>query len=126
MAQHEVVWLGEDGHIGVAFDLLNNPDFARHYQPASIFDYRNTGPNDLDELRAIQSAFQDRSWWKRLWVVQEICHAQSILVLCGTKSLEWEKLCNVFSFLRQRGGPGVTVPDFSKHLKLLKTWKPGD
>ena len=90
MAQQVVVWLGEeDEQSRVAFQLLDDPEFAKHHESASgYWAYKGHPWDEFAQLEAIKSAFRDRSWWKRLWVVQEICHAQTIQVQCGSKSLE--------------------------------------
>lgn len=33
-----------------------------------------------------------RSWWKRVWIIQEVAVAKKVLVLCGKKSIKWEEL----------------------------------
>lgn len=38
------------------------------------------------------SALLSRPWWRRVWVVQEFCLAQSITFMCGANSLEWDIL----------------------------------
>jgi hypothetical protein len=40
-----------------------------------------------------------RSWWRRVWVVQEIVLAKKALVVCGTKEMEWE----TFSLAIEKG-----------------------
>lgn len=33
-----------------------------------------------------------RSWWQRLWILQEIAHARSAVLRCGTASMVWDDL----------------------------------
>ncbi|KAF2098809.1 HET-domain-containing protein [Rhizodiscina lignyota] len=32
----------------------------------------------------------DRPWWRRVWIVQEAVLAQTLVVLCGTETIQWE------------------------------------
>ena len=37
----------------------------------------------------------ERTYWSRLWVVQEVAKAKSVLVLCGDRSRDWDDLVTV-------------------------------
>jgi hypothetical protein len=41
--------------------------------------------------QAFQSLL-DRSWWERIWTVQEVVLSRKPLVLCGSRSIEWSNL----------------------------------
>jgi Heterokaryon incompatibility protein (HET) len=45
----------------------------------------------MDPLRVI---FSWRSWWTRIWVIQEVVSAREALIICGEKSLSWVLLEN--------------------------------
>lgn len=34
-------------------------------------------------------------YWTRIWMIQELAVASKIRVACGSKSIDWEKLCNL-------------------------------
>ena len=44
-----------------------------------------------------------RSWFERLWVVQEAVLAKKLMVLCGSKWLEWETLSGLNTAILQTG-----------------------
>lgn len=33
-----------------------------------------------------------RDYWKRLWVIQEVCLARSVAILCGTSQISWDEV----------------------------------
>ncbi|KAM0215724.1 hypothetical protein ACHAQI_002822 [Fusarium lateritium] len=38
----------------------------------------------------------ERSYWRRMWIIQEIICAQNITIWCGTKSCEWSAIENLY------------------------------
>ena len=82
-----IVWLGmptEESY--AAFDLLrsltSSPRTAvrRHMQKLQ---------DPWQHLRGICQ----RTYWKRLWIIQEVVRAARITVQCGTATIDWESLC---------------------------------
>jgi hypothetical protein len=53
-----------------------------------------------------------RSYWSRLWIVQEVLLASELHIQCGSLSFQWEELSNVFHDLRQVST--VSCPSFIK------------
>lgn len=45
-----------------------------------------------DDKRSELQAFFDRSYWKRVWIIQEIVVGSQVSILCGRDVLEWEEL----------------------------------
>ena len=43
------------------------------------------------ELSKAISSLCERPYWKRLWVFQELRHAQEIILMCGKKKISWDK-----------------------------------
>jgi hypothetical protein len=43
-------------------------------------------------------ALLSRTYWRRLWVVQEVLLANSIVFLCGADYISWDDLCNYIEF----------------------------
>ncbi|KAF2246892.1 HET-domain-containing protein [Trematosphaeria pertusa] len=79
-----VVWLGpasEDSD--AAFDFIHCA-FRSHNWSA-----KDASPDDPG-LRAF-TKLPDRSYWSRLWIIQEFVLAKEIVLWCGCKQIDWEK-----------------------------------
>ncbi|KAI0193018.1 heterokaryon incompatibility protein-domain-containing protein [Xylaria flabelliformis] len=48
-------------------------------------------------------AFMSRSWFSRAWIVQEVCLAQTIMLLCGLKVMSSDLLFSTVDVLRRSG-----------------------
>lgn len=87
-ADSVAIWLGpeEDGStrainfMGQIAKLASNPA-----EVASILSSADT----VKDLITVAALFE-RPYWRRLWVVQEVCNARKILVYCGTTIATWE------------------------------------
>ena len=56
-----------------------------------------------------------RSYWRRMWIVQEIQLARRLTILCGTKSIYWETLSCAITSIRLR-------TNFESHrLRILRS-----
>lgn len=90
-ANQVLVWLGNDNpHMTLAIDLL-------HKLSSQHFYGHNYGPKNivtsLDENQwTALIYFFTRSWWSRIWVVQEVMYGQEVIVVCGKHQLPWETL----------------------------------
>jgi hypothetical protein len=77
------VWLGESyDNSSIAFE------FARKVAQISPQDSSKEirAPGNLKAPKALVSLFR-RPYWSRIWIVQEIARARSIMVYCGCDSL---------------------------------------
>jgi Heterokaryon incompatibility protein (HET) len=45
-----------------------------------------------EEITAIENTFRFRSWWTRIWVIQEIVVAKAATVICGSFTIAWDTL----------------------------------
>jgi Heterokaryon incompatibility protein (HET) len=103
-----VVWLGPVAdNSDKAIDIISNPKAnwnRKDYDP-SYKEIRSANGDYLDIEFPIQQAVRmdgqaeravmallERPYWRRLWIVQEICMAQEVAVLCGEKVLPWRSL----------------------------------
>lgn len=86
-----VVWLGEGSDNNeeimkaiLALNYLHSvgdfQSFRREHWPWS--------------LQAAWSAFSQRPYWERLWIIQELYFARSLSVHCGEYTVSWESLQN--------------------------------
>ncbi|KUJ06566.1 HET-domain-containing protein, partial [Mollisia scopiformis] len=102
-AEHVVVWLGEGD---VATDLLMGTmkrleerllevsgDWRRSahlwIQPWTDLQSSDerTNTHHRSHLRHGMSSILKRSWFRRIWVLQEIAHARVATIICGNKSI---------------------------------------
>lgn len=96
-AKSVAIWLGpeaDDSDLAVAFirQVAANADSPEYV--SSLISSINTKP----ALAAVVALFE-RSYWRRLWVVQEVYNARVVMVYCGsTKSpwIEYKKASEVF------------------------------
>jgi hypothetical protein len=51
-------------------------------------------PNSLSsrQWKALEHLFTKRTWWKRVWIIQEVAFARDAIVHCGSKSMHWATL----------------------------------
>ncbi|CAN9157338.1 unnamed protein product [Alternaria alternata] len=75
------IWLGREADdSGRAIQLLEKIRWAERHEWTSLLEHR--------DLKALHSLFR-RDYWSRLWVVQEVFHAKSKIVYCGSSKLPW-------------------------------------
>ncbi|KAI9773690.1 MAG: hypothetical protein M1840_006964 [Geoglossum simile] len=65
------------------------------------------GDVDVSGMAAIERFFKFRDYWTRIWIIQEIAHARSIKIYCGSKSMGWETLAYTVYRDELRQGYGV-------------------
>jgi hypothetical protein len=52
-------------------------------------------PNPKCRIWSTISGLLDRSWFKRLWVLQEVALAKQLEVFCGSVTIVWDVLVNL-------------------------------
>lgn len=57
-------------------------------------------PQELVALRAVL----ERPWWMRLWVVQEVCVARTVTMVCGFESMNWDDFSSGYIVAMAAGG----------------------
>ena len=112
-ARETIVWLGnEAAHSGSAMRSLkllsrfaSDTDFfwVNWRQFPKDENEANTVRNMIDCLQfgleassqvpllSLESLFK-RSWWERVWTLQEVALAQSVHYVCGSECLRWDEL----------------------------------
>ncbi|KAG9234733.1 heterokaryon incompatibility protein-domain-containing protein [Amylocarpus encephaloides] len=86
-AEIVAIWLGTDEDDSArAIDFLD----TLSTKGSSIEEFSNLVESEAGKsnIAAVVSLFE-RSYWTRLWVVQEILHAKDIMVYCGSKNVPW-------------------------------------
>ena len=92
-----IVWLGKKSFDSdCAMDVLEDKNFGKRvdlFPPcrdnSTAVIYTATAMATWEAL----SNFYTRSWWDRVWVIQEVVWAaRDITVMCGSRELSWETL----------------------------------
>lgn len=92
MASSVYIWLGrdsEDSHL--AMELLGKARLEHLRQ--HVHDQRPIWGSQ--EGKAIRDLFE-RSYWSRMWIIQEIIHAKKLTVWCGSQRVEWAILDRLY------------------------------
>jgi hypothetical protein len=63
-----------------------------HQNP--YFDFSNLNPPEERMMRTITKLW-NRSYWKRVWIIQEILSASNLSLYCGAESLPWTVYENI-------------------------------
>lgn len=104
-----VVWLGpsSDGSDALMDYLGGNVAHSRRA-------FRNW--TSSAEGKAAIGGFQDRPYWKRAWIIQEVCVSRDVLLVCGCKTAPWKALDASYKWLRPYP-QAHSVPD----LRVLRS-----
>lgn len=92
------IWLGaEADNSGLAIDMINEVSKAydEWYQQIMRREIIPPEPSPLQKSPRHRSAlapFLSRSYWERLWIVQEVLLSDEKLILCGDGRLDWVDL----------------------------------
>jgi hypothetical protein len=95
-ASQVVVWLGEeDEYTKPTIELLKRfnlafKDFVRQ-KNLGTYEFQRCNYNP-DETGIIHCFFVQRTWFSRLWVIQETLHARHLRFLCGPHNLLLETM----------------------------------
>lgn len=103
------------------FYLPNNHDLPEYNwltRSESIQKLKRWEPERFEEwatgvANAI-GALCDRPYWKRLWVFQELRHAEQITITCGEQIVPWDKFGNLWSVLAEIGALNEHTVDMLK------------
>ncbi|KAI1435777.1 heterokaryon incompatibility protein-domain-containing protein [Xylaria sp. CBS 124048] len=60
------------------------------------------------ETAALQNIL-GRSWWRRTWVIQEVCLAKQVVMICGSETLSWEDVAHGYLVAVGPGGLLTTI-----------------
>ena len=90
------VWLGEEAdnsNVAMEFLVRQAAEELRQRGPG----YHPVWPKKVGE--ALHMLCQ-RQYWRRIWIIQELLHAQKIIVWCGTRYFDWKHLETMYLKLR--------------------------
>ena len=103
-ASRVVVWLGvEDISTAAAVDLisgllLSSTKDRLKLSPHEVKSGHSNYLLDTANWKALACFFQ-RAWFNRAWIIQEVVFANTAVVLCGSRSFDWEQLIEISQFL---------------------------
>jgi hypothetical protein len=141
-AESVIVWLGkEEESTSLAFEMMRaisaaiiptkwtSTNVVRHTEPSMT---RLIGPlgNSEAHWTALES-FMWRSWFTRIWVLQEVGVASSFTIICGKETVKWDHLKGIANFLRIRVNerlslcPAMSMADLDVWIRDIKNGLPG-
>jgi hypothetical protein len=95
-ASKVIVWLGQErDNSNIAMEYLTTEGLAPLKRKG--WGYKKLWTREQGKALSILS---ERSYWRRIWIIQEIFNANSIVVYCGEKSFEWEAFDNLYFKLK--------------------------
>lgn len=98
-ASSVIVWLGDaEGSISATLEMILKYNWSRGRK--NLFKYPE------ESLRGLEDLFS-RSWWKRIWIVQEVVAARELVVLLGRTMFPWIMLANLCQ--------GIQLLEFLSH-----------
>jgi Heterokaryon incompatibility protein (HET) len=124
-ATNVIVWVGEAiQHVCPAFPLLE--ELSSNISDNEAVRNILRSPKSLPGLDSMTEIFR-RDYWSRVWVIQEVHFAKSIVVHCGEYSMSWIKMVQVQNALIDRFLDildELTQPRYSfenvKHMEYLR------
>ncbi|KAH6662070.1 heterokaryon incompatibility protein-domain-containing protein, partial [Halenospora varia] len=105
-AEETLVWLEVEADASSkAFDFIEESSDRYTNCPrrenSIVIDYKDWGrPQSwkLEEMVALECLLA-RSWWYRIWVVQEVAVSKIVWVYCGKRKCAWNDVANAAAFL---------------------------
>jgi hypothetical protein len=87
------VWLGEAANSSeLSFQFMKDPATLSQLQDSTSAIYKKfKARQSLPVLYALGDLF-GRSYWSRVWIVQEVASAKNITVNCGADEITWLQL----------------------------------
>jgi hypothetical protein len=110
------IWLGEadtvtESDLAMQFIESQGPTFAKDLDSSKFWK--------SEKVRAIY-ALLVRTYWRRIWIVQEVLLAQKATILCGSKQVHWAKLSHLITSLQANSNRGRSFHTFNV-LRILDT-----
>lgn len=103
LATDVIAWIGEENGPGdkVAVDFVEEMverikpwRLDSHYLTSDIVDWiRSVTADGIENSRWLRLLdLISRSWFSRVWIIQEVVMGEKVVVHCGSQQLEWWKL----------------------------------
>ena len=101
-----LIWLGkETDTVAEAFEMIKLCDEC--YEADNLQDVQAVilQPSTSSKWQAV-STLLNRSWFQRVWVIQEVAMASEALIVCGRYTCDWESISRLVRFLRKHSISG--------------------
>ncbi|KAA8566122.1 hypothetical protein MFRU_039g00630 [Monilinia fructicola] len=108
-----IIWLGvSDFHSPYAIEVMNvlskvPEDKYLGFQITDLEDwdiYPKLGIEEVEDWKWLEyAAFLQRTWFSRIWVVQEAFLPGKIIVVCGSDVIQWRDITACAKILRETG-----------------------
>jgi hypothetical protein len=126
-AKRVYAWLGEEqDHSRQAIDFLTGlvPKVAVDgvFLPKAATKLANEFPKVDDPIWNALTGLLERSWFRRVWVIQELVLARELSVICGDQELPWDEFYRVVKAcfdVVQELGFGFVLSKNSKAAAIL-------
>lgn len=119
-ASQVLIWLGKPDRLsGTAFDTLERFAAEDGTRDGSA-TYRDIS-NEVEERRAAIQLFIERSYFNRMWIIQEVVVAKNATVLCGSFSMTFDILCTAIQ--RMTGSGFYPFSTATSKLTYLGIWR---
>jgi len=145
-------WHGRRPRMSEAFALVRMfaEDLHINAMPGfvNLTSYENTDRHRFVEPIQALNAIMRRSWWHRVWTVQEAVLPRNGIIMCGSLEIHWaimakaainwhrhannccsifkNRLYEVLNFPTHGEPTYMTLSGFSRHLSALNNIKPGN
>lgn len=127
-ASKVTVWIGKETEdLYESFKLLERLAAWESYKPEFILkvrsrwtrvglDFSQATANNQYTLICWQPLIKllEETWFRRVWVIQEVANASNVVVTCGRKTLDWRLLAVVIRDLQHNG---IVAELFSEHAR---------
>jgi hypothetical protein len=98
-AHHVSVWLGpEESNSNYAIDLLKTIHKSRQNKDLILQRFRRP---DIHQYLNAQAALYHRTYWGRVWIIQELVLAKKIWVFCGKDYVSWDAFESTRDLIRE-------------------------
>lgn len=82
-----------------------HPESLKTYEKLSVEATEKLGISFSDtESWDAFSEFYDRSWYERVWIVQEMLPSRNALIVCGNHSISWDLVKGAASWYHYKAG----------------------
>ncbi|KAL9036236.1 MAG: hypothetical protein Q9180_004415 [Flavoplaca navasiana] len=105
-ASRVVVWLGpEADDSNLAMAAIEKMGSSFDSATMRLEDACNVPDVDISDTawQALGRLFR-RSWYKRIWILQEVSASENVIVVCGPQSVPWTTFCFAGFYIHYRAG----------------------
>ncbi|RSL52141.1 hypothetical protein CEP54_011061 [Fusarium duplospermum] len=119
-ARRVLIWLGPQDGQDTLGPLLEIAQKLKAIEPSTLpkdhaARQRYLGFTDTHVLSL--AALLSRTWFRRVWIVQEAALARDAILYCGPQSLAWQELCRLLDL---ESGVNIIGPNYQVGIDLVQ------